>query len=63
MYATCGHVVEPLPMDMHVENEHHMEVPRVVVEANCGQKNIQQVIQRLTKQIGILYLSMQGIQC
>ena len=62
MYATCGHVIEPLPMDMHVDREHHMEAPRVVVEANCGQENIRQEIQRLTEQIGNLNLAMQSIQ-
>lgn len=30
MNAQCGHVFVPLHMDMHVEREHHMEVPRVV---------------------------------
>ena len=62
MYATCGHAIEPLPMDMHMDREHHMEAPRVVVEANCGQENLHQEMQRLTEQIGNLNLSMQGIQ-
>ena len=48
MYATCGHVIEPLTMDMYVDREHHMEAPRVVVEANHGQENLHQEIQRLT---------------
>ena len=61
MYATCGHVVEPLPMDMHVEREHHVEAPRVV-DMNHGQDSLHQDIQRLTEQIGNLNLAMQGIQ-
>ncbi|MCO5606939.1 hypothetical protein L7F22_061130 [Adiantum nelumboides] len=58
-YVPMHNVVEPLPLDIHVERDVHVEAPRV---NNRGQKALHQDIQRLTEQIGNLNLAMQAMQ-
>ncbi|MCO5569051.1 hypothetical protein L7F22_022757 [Adiantum nelumboides] len=55
-YVPMYNVVEPLPLDIYVERDAHVEAPRV---NNRGQEALHQNIQRLIDQIGNLNLAMQ----